>query len=485
MNLKMVSRYLGYLLFAEGIFLLLPVLVTVLYQQWELLPAFLLAIAVAALLGGALYVPFRKQDQALYSRESFVVAGLGWVLLSAVGALPFCISGEIPHFIDAFFETVSGFTTTGSSILRDVEALSEGLMFWRSFTHWLGGMGILVFILAVVQNREGAGFTLQLLKAESPGPQVGKIVPKTKDSAKTLYLIYVGISIINLMFLLLGRMPLFEALCTMFGTAGTGGFGIKADSMLSYSPYLQNVTTIFMAIFGVNFSLYYLLLRGFWKEVAKDQELRLYLAIMIGAIGMICLSLWRQGGAAGKESVAHVAFTVSSVMTTTGYSTVDFDLWPQFAKTMLLILMLFGSMAGSTAGGFKISRVLIVFKNIKAGLHRLMHPRSIKAIQLNGKPLDAEVLRGVNLFLALYCLILLLTFLLISLDNFSMGTNLSAAISCFNNIGPGLEQVGPSLSFAEYSHGSKLVLSFAMLFGRLEIFPMLFLFFPSTWKKRA
>lgn len=485
MNLKVVGKYLGYLLFTEGAFLFIPFLVGVMYREWQLLPAFAITIAICFLLGGILYLLCRSESQAIYVRESFGVAGLGWILLSAIGALPFVISGEIPHFIDAFFETVSGFTTTGASILVNVEALSHATLFWRSFTHWLGGMGILVFILALVNNRSKAGSTLQLLRAESPGPQVDKIVPKTKDSAKVLYLIYITLSLSNLLFLVLGRMPIFDAFCTMFGTAGTGGFGIKLDSMASYSPYLQNITTIFMTLFGVNFSLYYLLLRRSWKTVLKDEELRLYLGIMLASIAIISVSLWINHFGTLGENIHHAAFTVSSIMTTTGYATADFDLWPQITRSLILILMIFGAMAGSTGGGLKMSRLLILLKSIKASMHRLTHPRSVKTIKINGKTLDSEVLRGVHLSLSVYCIIAIITFVLISIDGLSLGTNLSAMMSCLNNIGPGLEQVGPTMSYAPYSHFSKIVLSLAMLLGRLDIFPILFLFMPSSWRKQA
>ena len=405
-------------------------------------------------------------------------------MLSLVGCLPFWVSREIPSFIDAFFETVSGFTTTGSSILSDVEALSKGLLYWRSFSHWLGGMGVLVFLLAIIPGgAKGAGFTMHLLRAESPGPDVGKLVPKMRTTAMILYLIYVGITVMNVIFLLAGGMSLFEAVCTAFGTAGTGGFGVKNDSLASYSPYIQNVTTVFMILFGVNFSCYYLLLIRQWKGVFRDEELRLYLGIILGAIVLIVLDLRGFYDTLG-ETVRHAAFQVGSIITTTGYATTDFDLWPSFSKTILLCLMVVGASAGSTGGGLKVARVLLLLKTLGRNIRQILSPRKVEAVRNNGHVVSERVLDNTNAYLAAYVVIIFAVFAVISLDGFSVGTNFSATLACFNNIGPGLEAVGPTCNFSAYSGLSKLVLSFAMLAGRLEIFPILVLFSRDTWRRR-
>ena len=487
MNFRIVGKYCSYLILAESVFLLPALLVSRFYQEYDSSLCFLITILVGLAAGLALYFPCRRAQGTVYPRESFVVAGGGWVLLSLLGALPFWLSGQFGTYIDAVFETVSGFTTTGASILRNVEAVGRSLLFWRSFTHWLGGIGILVFILAIVSaqaNSGGAG--LQLLRAESTGPQVGKLLPKTRESVKYLYLIYVGLSVINLALLLVGGMPLFDALCVMFGTAGTGGFGIKNDSMASYSPYLQNVTTLFMALFGVNFSLYYFILRRQWKVTLKDEELRVYAGIMLGSVFLVSLNVYfSHTFSSFRESLHHGAFTVSSIMTTTGFATTDFDLWPEFSRALLLVLMFAGSMAGSTGGGFKSIRILILFKSMQSGLHRLLHPRSVKAVRINGKPLEDQVMMGTLLYGTAYSAIAIVSYLLLSLNStMTLETNLSAMLSCLNNIGPGLGLVGPVSNYADYSLAAKALLTVLMLLGRLEIFPILILLTPSTWRRK-
>ena len=389
---------------------------------------------------------------------------------------------EIPNYIDALFETISGFTTTGASILTDVELLSHGAAFWRSFTHWIGGMGVLVFLLAVLPAGNGSGFTLHLLRAESPGPDVGKLVPKMLSTASILYLIYIVMTVLNVIFLLFGGMPLLDALCTAFGTAGTGGFGIKNDSMASYSPYIQNVTTVFMILFGINFSCYYLLLLRQFGSVFKDEELRVYVCVILVSIVLIVLNV-RGMYPTLEETVRHSAFQVGSIITTTGYSTVDFDQWPSFSKTILLLLMVSGACAGSTGGGMKVARILLLVKGLRRNIRQMLNPRKVEVVRNNGAVVDEKILANTNAYLAAYVIIIFAVFLIISLDGYSAGTNFSAVLCTFNNIGPGLEAVGPMCNFAGYSDLSKLVLTWAMLAGRLEIFPILVLFSRNTWKR--
>jgi trk system potassium uptake protein TrkH len=404
--------------------------------------------------------------------------------MSLLGCLPFFFSGEIPNFMDALFETVSGFTTTGASILSNVEGMSKGNLYWRSFTHWLGGMGVLVFLLAVTSDDERSkGFTMHILRAESPGPKVAKLVPKMKQTAEILYLLYILLTILNVIFLLLGRIPVFDAICTAFGTAGTGGFGIKNDSIAGYSPYIQNVCTVFMLLFGVNFSCYYMLLLRQVKSVFKDEELRMYLGVVLGSTALIVFNL-RGFYATIGETIRHAAFQVASIVTTTGFATTDFDLWPTFSKTILLGLMLLGACAGSTGGGFKCGRALLVFKGLRRSVRQIVHPGKIEVVRVNGRAIEEKVLENTNAYLAAYTLIIIGSFFLISVDGFSVTTNLTAVLACFNNIGPGLEMVGPTGNFAAFGVFSKLVLIMDMLAGRLEIFPILILFSRTTWGKR-
>ncbi|MGI6160458.1 MAG: TrkH family potassium uptake protein [Christensenellales bacterium] len=485
MNYKMVWKYLGLLVLAEALFLLPSALTAVIYREPDMLLAYAITIACCFALGTVLYYFCRESSQIIYAREGFVIAGSGWILVSLLGALPFFLSGYIPNYLHAFFESVSGFTTTGASVLIDVEALPKSLLFWRSFTHWLGGIGVLAFILAAVRTKSGAGFTLHLLRAESPGPQVDKLMPKVHSSVRSLFFIYLILSALNLLLLLAGGMPLFDALCTMFGTAGTGGVGIKNDSMASYSVYLQTVTTVFMALFGINFTIYFFLAMRQWKATLKDEELRLYIGIIIASIAIVTGALIIDGFSGFTGSLHHSAFAVSSAITTTGFSTLHYTQWPHLTRTVLMILMIIGAMGGSTGGGFKIGRILILFKTVKIGLHRLLHPRSVKTVHINGKPLDKDVMDRTLLFLAVYCALIILALLLVSIDGLPLDTNLSAVLSCFNNIGPGLGLAGPAGSYAVYSGFSMFVLTVTMLLGRLEIFPILFLFLPSTFKRKG
>ena len=482
MNFKMMGRFLAQILSIEGIFMIPALIISLCCGDAMAVKGFLWSIAVIAALAGLLALNSRGAPSAFYAKEGLVCVGASWIVLSAVGCLPFWISREIPSYVDAFFEIVSGFTTTGASILTNVEALSKGIMYWRSFSHWLGGMGVLVFLLAFTGGK-GQGFTMHLLRAESPGPAVGKLVPKMRTTAAILYIIYVVMTIINVIFLVVGDMPLFEAVCTALGTAGTGGFGIKNDSMASYSPYLQNVTTVFMILFGVNFSCYYLLLIRQWKSVITDEEVRLYFGIILGSIALIVLNT-RGLYSTLEETIRHAAFQVGSIITTTGYATTDFDLWPSFSKTILLCLMVVGACAGSTGGGLKVARLLLVLKGVRRNIRRMLNPRRVQVVRNNGNAVDEQILDNTNAYLGAYVVILFLVFLIISLDGFSVGTNFSAVLCTFNNIGPGLEAVGPTCNFSAYSDLSKLVLSWAMLAGRLEIFPILVLFSRSTWKNR-
>ena len=482
MNYKMMGRFLSQILFLEGV-LMLPALGISLYcGDSPAAQGFLISVVLAIVISMALSRICRGAPSAFYAKEGLVCVGVSWIVLSLYGCLPFWLSREIPFFIDAFFEIVSGFTTTGSSILTNVEAMSKSLLYWRSFSHWLGGMGVLVFLLAFT-GEKGKGFTMHLLRAESPGPDVGKLVPKMRTTAGILYVLYICLTVLNIIFLLIGKMPLFDAVCTAFGTAGTGGFGIKNDSMASYSPYIQNVTTVFMLLFGVNFSCYYLLLLGNFRSVFKDEELRLYVGIILGAVALIALNL-RGFYDTSEETLRHAAFTVSTIITTTGFATTDFDLWPAFSKAIIICLMITGACAGSTGGGLKMARVLLLAKNLRRNIRQTLSPRRVLVVRNNKNIVDEKIVSNTNAYLAAYVIIIFLSFVVISLDNFSIGTNFTAVLACFNNIGPGFEAVGPTCNFSAFSPLSKLVLCFDMLAGRLEIFPILVLFSRNTWRHK-
>ena len=482
MNYKMMGRFIAQILLIEGIFLIPALLISFFGGESMAVRGFLWTLAVIAVLELVLQLLCRGAPSAFYAKEGLVCVGISWVVMSLVGCLPFYISREIPSYVDAFFEIVSGFTTTGASIVPSVEDLSRGILYWRSFSHWLGGMGVLVFLLAFT-GEKGKGFTMHLLRAESPGPNVGKLVPKMRKTASILYLLYIGLTVLNIVFLLLGDMPLFDAVCTAFGTAGTGGFGVKNDSIAGYSPYLQNVTTVFMLLFGVNFSCYYLLLLRQFRAVFKDEELRLYFGIVLGSIILIVLNL-KDFYPTLEETVRHAAFTVSTIITTTGYATTDFDLWPAFSKAIIMLLMIIGASAGSTGGGLKVARVLLLFKSLRRNIRQVLSPRKVEVVRINNRVVDEKVLDNANAYLAAYVIIMFVSFLVISLDDFTVGTNFTAVLACFNNIGPGLEAVGPTCNYSAYSVLSKLVLSFDMLAGRLEIFPMLVLFTRGNWRRK-
>ena len=479
MNKQMIRYVLGLVLLIEGALLLLPLAVALLYREASWI-YFIATIGVCLALGGCMTLR-KPQRRALFPKDGFVIAALSWIVISLVGALPFCLSGQIPRYIDALFEMISGFTTTGSSILTQVEALDHGMLFWRSFSHWVGGMGILVFMLALLPAMGGA--TIHILQAESPGPSVGKVVPKIRDSAKITYEIYLALTVLLVILYLAGGMSLFDSLCIAFGTAGTGGFAVRTSSCAEYSPYIQTVTTIFMILFGVNFTVYFLLLQRKFRQALRSSELWTYLGVILVATLAISLNIFRSMSSFG-QAVHHAAFTVSSLITTTGYGTVDFNLWPEFSRVILCFLMVMGACAGSTGGGFKVSRIVILCRYANNELKRLIHPRTVNVVQVDGKQISRETVHGVLVYTLFYIFIAMASMLLISLDNFDASTTVSSVLATLNNIGPGLGAVGPAASFAGLSDLSKAVLCLDMLAGRLEIFPLLVLLLPSTWAKK-
>lgn len=479
MNFSIVKYIIGYVLAFEAAFMALPCIVAVIYQEREGW-SFVITAAICLLLG-LLLLRRKPENRVFYVKEGFVTVALSWIVLSVMGSIPFLLTGSMTNPVDALFETVSGFTTTGASILADVEALSRSVMFWRSFTHWIGGMGVLVFLLSLFHVK-GDGSHINLMRAESPGPSVSKLVPTVQSTAKILYIIYIVMTLLEIGLLLLGKMPLFDALTISFGTAGTGGFGIKNDSMAGYSVYLQVVVTIFMILFGVNFSAYFLLLRKKFKQALSMEEVRCYFLIIFVSIASISISVRDMYGSFG-EAVQQTAFQVGSIITTTGYASTDFNLWPEVPQTILVLLMFVGACAGSTGGGIKVSRLVILVKTIKKELHTLLHPRSLKKLKMDGHTLEHETVRATNVFLIAYVLIFSFSVLLVGFDGHDLVTNFTAVASALNNIGPGLGMVGPIENFGLFSNGAKLVLIFDMLAGRLEIFPLLLLFVRDTWKK--
>ncbi len=483
MNYRMMGRFLSLIVLTEAIFMIPAWIISLYCQETGSAAAFAATIICTSIIAVLILIICRKAEIKFYAREGLVCVGLGWLILSFVGCMPFLISGEIPSFIDAYFETVSGFTTTGASILTDVEAMSKGMLYWRSFTHWLGGMGVLVFLLAIVPaSGKGSGFTMHLLRAESPGPNVGKLVPRMRQTAMILYRLYLVLTVACFLFLLLGKMDPFEAICTAYGTAGTGGFGVRNDSIASYSPYIQNVCTVFMLLFGVNFTCYYLVLLGRVKEVFKDEELRLYLGFIVASILMISINTRHMFSSLG-ETVQQVSFQVATIITTTGFATTDFDLWPTFSKAILVLLMFCGASAGSTGGGFKCGRVLLLMKSLRRNLKKTLNPQKILVVRNNGQMVHEKILDNLNTYLIAYVFITLVSFLLVSLDGESITTSMTSVIACLNNIGPGLDGVGPTCNYHMFSVGSKIVLILDMLAGRLEIFPIMLLFSRNTWRK--
>lgn len=477
MNVAIIRYILGYILKIEGLFLILPSVVAAIYHEKE--GFFYLGVGVFCIIFGILLSLKKPSDSVFYLKEGCVATALSWIFLSIFGAIPFFLTREIPSYADALFETVSGFTTTGASILSDVEALSHCSLFWRSFTHWIGGMGVLVFLLAIVPMTGGSH--MNLMRAESPGPSVGKLVPKVRYTARILYLIYLGLTILEFVLLLCGGMPVFDSMTTSFGTAGTGGFGIKNDSIAGYSSYIQWVVTVFMILFGINFNAYYLIIFRNVKKALCMEEVRCYLIIILVSTGIIFAQLLRTGINTFK-AITDAAFQVSSIITTTGFSTVDFNIWPQTSKTILVMLMFVGACAGSTGGGIKVSRFIILVKSLVKELNSYIHPKSISKVKIEGKVVEHEIVRATNVYIITFVIIFTISVLAVSIEGKDLVTNFTAVAATINNIGPGLELVGPTQNFGSFTVFSKFILMFDMLAGRLELFPLLILFHPTLWK---
>lgn len=482
MNYEMMLFVIMNIARVEGALMLLPALVALIYGE-NTVAGKILIIAVLCICLGSVFSRKRPKRSDIFVKDGLMIVGLAWVMFSLLGALPFYFTGAIPRFVDAFFETVSGFTTTGSTILTDIESLPYGIHFWRAFTHWVGGMGVLVFVMAVIPL--AGSKSLNIMKAEVPGPTMDKIVPKTRQTAKILYLIYVVMTVAEVVLLVLGGMPLFDALIHTFSTAGTGGFSNKEDSVSFYdSAYIDGVITVFMALFGVNFNLFYLLLLGKFARVFKSEELRTYIGIIAVATLLITINIYPMYGSF-LTSFRYSSFQVTTIITTTGMMTTDFNLWPSFSKGILLMLMFVGACAGSTGGGLKVSRVLLLGKYIKSEIRKIVHPRSIVSVKVDGKVMDDTVIRSVTAYIMIYMSILVVSYLMISLNELDLETTLTSVITCINNVGPGFgEIIGPTQNFSTLSDFSKLVLTLDMLIGRLEIYPILFIFSPRMFKRR-
>ena len=480
MNYKMIIYILGWVLKIESASMFIPLICALCYSETKEAYIWAICILICAVIG-VLFSLRQPSNKTMYAKEGFVIVALSWILMSLLGSLPFILTGVTKNFADAFFETVSGFTTTGASILKDVEIIPKSILMWRSLTHWIGGMGVLVFLMAIVPL-SGSG-NVHLLKAESPGPSVSKLVPKMKSTAKLLYGIYIVMTLLQIILLLFGRLNLFDAVTLSFGTAGTGGFSILNSGIASYSPYIQYVIGIFMILFGIDFSLYYMLIFREAKSFFKSDELKAYLGIIFTAIVLIFVNSHHLFHTV-EEAFRHIFFSVSSIITTTGYATHDFNIWPEFSKAILVTLMFIGACAGSTGGGIKVSRIMILLKSIGKEIRTSVHPRTTYKLIMNGRIIPHETIRGVNVFMAAYIMIFVSSFLIISLDNYDFTTNFTAIAATINNIGPGLELVGPTGNFSLFSNLSKVVMSLCMLVGRLEVFPMLLIFIPHTWTKK-
>lgn len=480
MNYNMIIYMLGNLMKVEGCLMIVPVVIAVAKSETASMKAFLTTIVMLWGLGTILTsIKFKNKD--IYAREGFVITALSWIVLSFFGAMPFYFSETIPFFVDSFFETVSGFTTTGASILNEIESLPLSILFWRSFTHWIGGMGVLVFLLAIIPM--GGDRSMYIMKAEAPGPLVGKLVPKVKSTAKLLYLIYVFLTIAEMIFLIAGGMPIFDSVVTAFSTAGTGGYSIKNASIAAYnSAYIEYIIAIFMTIFGINFNLFYLLLMKDFVNVFKNEELRYYLGIIGIATILITANIATMYDSI-EQAFRNAFFQVTALITTTGFVTANFELWPEFSKTILIVIVMIGACGGSTGGGLKVSRLVIVLKMITQELKRMVHPRSINIIKLDGMKIEQETVDSVTSFFVIYVFLIFGSFIIISIDNFDFTTSLTAVMTCVGNVGPGLGGVGPVENFSIFSPFVKLVLCMDMLLGRLEIFPLVMLFSPAVWKK--
>jgi trk system potassium uptake protein TrkH len=478
MNFKMIKYTLGWIMVFEAAFFVLPMITAVCYLEWRALLSFIISTAICLGLG-ALCVKKKPENSIIYAKEGFVIAALSWLVMSFFGALPFMFSGATESFADALFESASGFSTTGSSIFKEVESLPHAILMWRSVTHWIGGMGVLVLLMVFLPLCGGQN--MHIMRAESPGPDVSKLVPKVKQTALILYSIYLGLTLMQFIAMLLSGMNLFESINTALATAGTGGFGFRNDSFASATPAQQIIVTVFMLLFAVNFNSYYLILRLKFKD-AINSEVRAFVLIVIAAIGIITLNIYESYDSIG-EAMRHAAFNVASLVSSTGFASADFNLWPSLSKTILVLIMFIGACAGSTGGGIKISRILILFKGFVNEIYTLIHPKQIKKIKLDKRPVNKEVVRSVNAYIACFVVVFATSLLLISLEGKDLVTNFTAVLATINNMGPGLNAVGPTASFADFSAFSKIVLTFNMIAGRLELFPMLILFSPATWKK--
>ena len=479
MNHRMVIHTIGQVVLVDAGLLTLPLMVCVYYGEnafW----AYLCAVAVALVLGGGMTFLCKPKNHTIFAREGFVIVSVSWLILSLISTIPFMLSGDIPRFADAFFESVSGFTTTGASIVPNVELLCRGNLFWRALTHWIGGMGVLVLVTIISSKLPER--SMNILKAEMPGPIVGKLVPKTKDTTRILYTIYVVMTVILIFLLWIGGMPLFDSVFHGLATAGTGGFNMKADSLAGYSPFLQWVITFGMLAFGVNFNIYFLVLLRRFSEAVKSTELQTYLGIAVVSTVIITWNISSLYDTF-SESLRHAAFQTSSILTTTGFSSTDYGAWPGLSETILLLLTFLGGCAGSTAGGLKVSRLVILFQMLRNEIRRMVHPRSVSVVRYEGKIVTESVQHSTTAYFALYCLCIVGTFLLLSFEPFSLETNFTATVACFNNVGPGFDMVGPAGNFSAYSDFSKFVLAFTMLLGRLEIFPLLLTLAPSAWSR--
>lgn len=478
MNSSMIRFILGSVLKIEAILMLLPALVGAIYHESQ--GKYYIIVSLVSGVIGLLMTIKKPRNSVFYLKEGCLSTALSWIFMSIFGALPFYISGEIPSYTDALFETISGFTTTGASILTDVEALCHCNLFWRSFTHWVGGMGVLVFLMAIIPMAGGSN--INLMRAESPGPSVEKLVPKMKYTAQILYGIYLALTVIEFILLLIGQMPVFDAICMSFGTAGTGGFGVLNSSAANYTLFAQWVLTIFMILFGVNFNLYFILLFQGFKEAFQMEEVKYYFLVILASVAILMVDLVKITGNV-VQALTHSAFQVASIITTTGFSTMDFDKWSQTSRTVLVILMFIGACAGSTGGGIKVSRFVILARTVRKELGSYIHPRSVKKIQLDKKPVEHETVRSVNVYFITFILLFSLSVFLLSFEGHDLETNFTAVAATINNIGPGLNLVGPSQNFSFFGNFSKYVLMFDMLAGRLELFPMLILFMPPIWKE--